>query len=50
MSHKPIQNHRAGMLGYEVGDIFEWAVPDGARPLQVKAILYQPEAAGDFHL
>jgi regulator of nucleoside diphosphate kinase len=38
------------MLGYEVGDIFEWAVPVGKRSLKVKEILYQPEAAGDFHL
>jgi regulator of nucleoside diphosphate kinase len=39
-----------GMLGYEVGDVFDWVVPDGTRRLQVKEILYQPEAAGDFHL
>lgn len=39
-----------GMLGYEVGDVFEWAVPDGTRRLEIKEILYQPEAAGDFHL
>lgn len=39
-----------GMLGYEVGDVFEWVVPAGTRRLQVKEILYQPEAAGDFHL
>lgn len=39
-----------GMLGYEVGDVFEWTVPDGTRRLQVRQILYQPEAAGDFHL
>jgi regulator of nucleoside diphosphate kinase len=39
-----------GMLGYEVGDTFEWAVPDGTRRLQIKEIIYQPEAAGDFHL
>jgi regulator of nucleoside diphosphate kinase len=38
------------MLGYEVGDVFEWVVPDGTRRLQVKEIVYQPEAAGDFHL
>lgn len=37
-----------GMLGYEVGDIFEWPVPDGVRRLQVAEILYQPEAAGDY--
>ena len=39
-----------GMLGYEVGDIFEWPVPAGTRKLRVKEILYQPEAAGDYHL
>lgn len=38
------------MLGYEVGDSFEWEVPAGKRRLQVKKILYQPEAAGDYHL
>lgn len=38
------------MLGYEVGDAFEWEVPAGKRRLQVKKILYQPEAAGDYHL
>ncbi|MEZ4618301.1 MAG: nucleoside diphosphate kinase regulator [Caldilineaceae bacterium] len=38
------------MLGYRVGDIFAWNVPDGIRQLQVETILYQPEAAGDHHL
>lgn len=38
------------MLGYKVGDTFEWQVPAGERRLQVKRILYQPEAAGDFDL
>lgn len=38
------------MLGYEVGDTFEWEVPAGKRRLQVKEILYQPEASGDFDL
>lgn len=38
------------MLGYRVGDIFEWPVPDGMRKIQVKQILYQPEAKGDYHL
>lgn len=38
------------MLGYEVGDVFEWEVPGGRRRLQVKKVLYQPEAAGDYHL
>jgi len=38
------------MLGYEVGDTFEWEVPAGIRRLRVKKILYQPEASGDYHL
>ena len=38
------------MMGYQVGDTFEWPVPDGTRRLRVKEILYQPEAAGDYHL
>lgn len=38
------------MLGYEVGDTFEWDVPAGVRRLKIEQILYQPEAAGDYHL
>jgi regulator of nucleoside diphosphate kinase len=34
------------MLGYRVGNMFEWPVPDGVRRLQVKGVLYQPEATG----
>ncbi|GJQ52090.1 MAG: RNA polymerase-binding protein Rnk [Anaerolineaceae bacterium] len=36
------------MLGYEVGDTFEWEVPAGKRNLLIKKILYQPEASGDY--
>jgi len=38
------------ILGYRVGDTLTWQVPDGIRRLRVKQILYQPEAAGDYHL
>ena len=38
------------MLGYRVGDVFEWDVPAGKRRLKVDRILYQPESAGDFDL
>lgn len=38
------------MLGYEVGDVFEWQVPAGKRRWRVKQVLYQPEASGDYHL
>jgi regulator of nucleoside diphosphate kinase len=38
----------AGMLGYRVGDQFEWKVPGGLRRMKVTKVHYQPEAAGDF--
>ena len=38
------------MLGYRVGDIIEWDVPAGRWRLRVEEVLYQPEAAGDYHL
>jgi regulator of nucleoside diphosphate kinase len=37
------------MLGYKVGDTFEWDTPGGTRTIRVKEILYQPEASGDEH-
>jgi regulator of nucleoside diphosphate kinase len=38
------------LLGYKVGDTVEWKVPAGYRRLQIKEVIYQPEAAGHFHL
>jgi regulator of nucleoside diphosphate kinase len=38
------------MLGYEIGDVFEWDVPAGKRRLRVERIVYQPEASGNFDL
>ena len=38
------------MLGYRVGDVFEWDVPAGKRRLKVTKIHYQPEASGNFDL
>jgi len=38
------------LLGYGVGDIVEWNVPSGTKRLKIKAIHYQPEAAGDYHI
>jgi regulator of nucleoside diphosphate kinase len=37
------------VLGYRVGDTVEWDVPAGLKRLTVKEIVYQPEAAGDYH-
>lgn len=38
------------MLGQRVGDEVEWEVPAGKVRLQVVEIIFQPEAAGQFHL
>jgi regulator of nucleoside diphosphate kinase len=38
------------MLGRRLGDEFEWQVPAGPVRLRVEEVLYQPEAAGHFHL
>jgi regulator of nucleoside diphosphate kinase len=38
------------MIGYRTGDCITWRVPGGMKKLRVQGILYQPEAAGDFHL
>jgi len=38
------------LLGYRVGDVIEWKVPAGLRRIRVEEVLYQPEAAGDYHL
>lgn len=38
------------MLGLRAGDTFEVRLPRGETQFRVEEILYQPEAAGDFHL
>ena len=38
------------LIGYGVGDIVEWKVPAGLIRLRIEEVLYQPEAAGDYHL
>ena len=38
------------ILGYRTGATISWKVPAGVRKLRIEEILYQPEAAGDFHL
>ncbi|MBN1140995.1 MAG: nucleoside diphosphate kinase regulator [Deltaproteobacteria bacterium] len=37
------------LIGYRVGEVITWQVPGGTRRFQVMEILYQPEAAGDYH-
>ncbi len=38
------------ILGYKEGNTVEWEVPSGTSKIHIKKILYQPEAAGDYHL
>ena len=40
----------AAMLGYRVGGTFEVSSAQGSNQYRVEQILYQPEAAGDYHL
>jgi regulator of nucleoside diphosphate kinase len=37
------------LLGNRSGDVVESRVPSGLRRLKVKEVLYQPEAAGNYH-
>ncbi len=39
----------AALLGLSVGQSIDWPAPEGMLRLHVLGILYQPEAAGDFH-
>ena len=38
------------ILGYGEGSEIEWELPSGVSKIHVKKVLYQPEAAGDYHL
>jgi len=40
----------AALLGCRVGQDAVWETPEGTRHLRVAEMLYQPEAAGDYHL
>jgi regulator of nucleoside diphosphate kinase len=37
------------ILGQRVGDVVAVRAPGGVRKLLIENVLYQPEAAGDFH-
>jgi regulator of nucleoside diphosphate kinase len=38
------------ILGYKAGDAFSWRIPNRTCHIRIGKVLYQPEAAGDFHL
>lgn len=40
----------AALLGLKVGDEISWTLPNGTETqIKVKALVYQPEAAGELH-
>lgn len=38
------------ILGFAQGDVVEWPVQAGMKKIRIEEILYQPEAAGHYHL
>ena len=38
------------ILGYKEGDAIDWRISDRTRRIWIDKVLYQPEAAGHFHL
>ena len=40
----------AAILGYQEGDAIDWRIAERTRRIEIRKVLYQPEAAGHFHL
>lgn len=38
------------LLGCKEGDVTSWRIPTGLGRFKIEKIIYQPEAAGDYHL
>ena len=38
------------ILGYAEGESVKWQIPSGMAEIKIQKLLYQPEAAGDYHL
>ena len=38
------------LLGCREGDVMDWTTQEGPRRLRIDAVVYQPEAVGDFSL
>jgi len=38
------------ILGYSEGSVIEWEAPSSVIKIHIKKVLYQPEAAGDYHM
>ena len=48
--HSVYSDIGAAILGYQEGDAIDWRISDRTRRIEIRKVLYQPEAAGDFHL
>ena len=48
--HSVYSDIGAAILGYQEGDSIDWRICDRTRRIEIRKVLYQPEAAGDFHL
>lgn len=40
----------AAILGYAAGDVVSWESFSGRKFVRIEEVLYQPEAAGEYHL
>jgi regulator of nucleoside diphosphate kinase len=38
------------LIGYRINDTIEWIIPSGMTKILIEEIIYQPEAAGHYHL
>ena len=48
--HSVCSDIGAAILGYREGDALDWRISDRTRRIEIRKVLYQPEAAGHFHL
>ncbi|MFI8980795.1 bifunctional GNAT family N-acetyltransferase/nucleoside diphosphate kinase regulator [Ectopseudomonas khazarica] len=48
--HSVCSDIGAAILGYREGDTIDWRISDRTRRIKIRKVLYQPEAAGNFHL
>lgn len=48
--HSVCSDIGAAILGYQEGDAIDWRISARTRRIEIRKVLYQPEAAGDFHL
>lgn len=48
--HSVCSDIGAAILGHKEGDTIDWRISDRTCRIEIRKVLYQPEAEGDFHL